>query len=265
MPMPEPQPGTLFVGRDRELDELIRGLDDATHGRGRLYLVAGEPGIGKSRLADELASRAREAGMRVLWGRGWEDAGAPPYWPWVQVLRSYLRTADPDETRRHAAGRAGEIVQMVPELLAHVPDVEPVVAGESDSARFQLFDSVASFLRSAAQSAPLLVVLDDLQAADTPSLRFLRFLASQLADSSILILATYRELEVTAEHPLAEALVELGREPSTRVMRLQGLGEDSVGRFVQAAAGRVPRAVKNAEHFDAIIANDVVHHVLELP
>ena len=83
--------GTVFVGRERELQELLRGLDQAATGRGGLVLIRGEPGIGKSRLADELATRARERGVRVLWGRAWTDAGAPPYWPWIQVLRSLVR------------------------------------------------------------------------------------------------------------------------------------------------------------------------------
>ena len=83
--------GGGLVGRDRELDDLRAAMSHAAQGHGRLVLIGGEPGIGKSRLADELAGQAREAGHIVLWGRGWEDAGAPPFWPWVQILRSYVR------------------------------------------------------------------------------------------------------------------------------------------------------------------------------
>src|SRR5262245_51267299 len=91
--------GSGLVGRDRELDELRVAMDQAARGHGRLVLIGGEPGIGKSRLADELATQAREAGHVVLWGRGWEDAGAPPYWPWVQILRSYIRGAELDSVK----------------------------------------------------------------------------------------------------------------------------------------------------------------------
>ena len=99
---------SLFVGRERELRTLLDALDAALAGRGSLFLIGGEPGIGKSRLADELASHARARGVLVLWGRGWEDAGAPPFWPWVQALRSYLRVTDaetPAPTVGHRRGR----------------------------------------------------------------------------------------------------------------------------------------------------------------
>src|SRR6266704_353923 len=83
----EPRPEGGFVGREREMGELVAGLDDAVAGRGGLFLLSGEPGIGKSRLADEFAAHAKERGGRVLWGRCWEAGGAPPYWPWVQAFR----------------------------------------------------------------------------------------------------------------------------------------------------------------------------------
>src|SRR6266511_4559254 len=94
----------IFVGRERELAELLAGVDEALEGRGRLFLVAGEPGIGKSRLTDELAAQARHRGVRVLYGRCWEAGGAPTYWPWVQALRAYVRDQPPDALR----GQLGE-------------------------------------------------------------------------------------------------------------------------------------------------------------
>src|SRR5688500_13342771 len=101
-PMKKPEPPSapvnhgdgLFVGREREIGELLAGLEEAAAGRGRLFVVAGEPGIGKSRLADELATEARARGARILWGRCWEAGAAPAYWPWVQPLRAYLRECD---------------------------------------------------------------------------------------------------------------------------------------------------------------------------
>jgi predicted ATPase len=94
-----PPDATAFVGREREMEALLTGLEDAASGRGRLFVLAGEPGIGKSWLADELASAARTRGFRVLWGRCWEAGGAPAYWPWVQMLRSLLRDVPPDTLR----------------------------------------------------------------------------------------------------------------------------------------------------------------------
>ena len=108
------QAGAVFVGRQRELGTLLEGLESAVAGRGRLILVGGEPGIGKSRLADELAGMARDEASR-LWGRGWEDAGAPAYWPWVQALRSLL-ARDPEAIRSNPGSGAADVAQMLPEL-----------------------------------------------------------------------------------------------------------------------------------------------------
>jgi hypothetical protein len=106
----------ILVGRERELSELVACLDDASVCHGRLVLLAGEPGIGKSRLVDELAAEARERGARILWGRCWEEGGAPPYWPWVQSLRAYVRATNPEELRRHLGQGAADVVQMLPEI-----------------------------------------------------------------------------------------------------------------------------------------------------
>lgn len=240
--MIEQRPGTVFVGRERELGELIQALDDAASGRGRLILLGGEPGIGKSRLADELASRARNAGHAVLWGRGWEDAGAPPFWPWVQALRSHVRSSDPDEVRSQLGSGAGDLAQMLPELRDLFPDIAPLPAAESESARFQLFDSTTTFLRNAALRRPLLIVVDDLQAADTPSILFLRFLATQLGDMRVLVVGTYRDVALTPDDPLTLAIAELGREPITRIIPLTGLQAVAIGEFIGAASGITPHS-----------------------
>lgn len=234
------QPGSFFVGRDRELRELLQALDEAESGRGRLILLGGEPGIGKSRLADELATRARGRGHQVLWGRGWEDAGAPPYWPWVQALRSYLRSTDPNDVRRQMGPGGGDIAQMLPELRDLFADLPAPRDAGSESARFQLFDSTATLLRNAARVRPMLVVLDDLQAADTPSILFLRFLASQLSDMRVLLVGTYRDVELTPEHPLTAAIAEVAREPLTRTLVLAGLEVDAVGQFIRSTANLTP-------------------------
>ncbi len=237
--MDQPKAGTLFVGRDRELRELLEALDEAGSGRGRLVLIGGEPGIGKSRLADELARRARGRGCQVLWGRGWEDAGAPPYWPWVQALRTYLRSSDPDELRRQLGSGASDIAQMLPELRDIFQDFPPPPA-ESESARFQLFDSTVTLLRNASRVSPFLVILDDLHAADTPSILFLSFLASQLSDMRALVVGTYRDIELTPEHPLTLAIAEIAREPLARTLVLTGLDANAVGQFIGATANLAP-------------------------
>jgi tetratricopeptide (TPR) repeat protein len=232
----------LFVGRKPELDELSAGLEDARGDRGRLFLLSGEPGIGKSRLIREFAARARENGARVLWGRCWEAGGAPPYWPWVQLIRAYVRGQESDATRNEIGPAAIDLVQILPEIKELFPELPPPPTVDPDSARFQLFDSTVSFLLNAADGGPLVLVLEDLHAADTPSLLLLRFLADQIADASLLVVGTYRDVELTPEHPLVSTASELSREPSTRRIHLKGLDEDDVATFVGAALRAAPPA-----------------------
>jgi AAA ATPase domain len=233
--------GPVFVGRQGELEQLRAGLEDAIAGRGRLFLLSGEPGMGKSRLADEFAGRARGLGARVLSGRCWEAGGAPPYWPWVQLLRSYLRSEDRQTIRSEIAGGAADLVRMLPEVRDYFSEIPESPSRDPESARFQLFDATAGFLRSAASARPILLLLEDLHAADTPSLLLLRFLADQLQDSRILVLATYRDVELTPDHALTATLAELEREPATRRLFLQGLDNREVMRFVEVATGSAPR------------------------
>lgn len=238
----EPTIGTPFVGRDRELGELMSALQRAIEGRGGLVLLAGEPGIGKSRLAHELATRARGQGARVLWGKCWEEAGAPAYWPWVQALRSYLRTSNPEQVRAHLGHGAGDIAQMLPEIDGIVPTLARPPSTDPESARFRLFDSTAAFLVSASRESVLVVVIDDLHAADTASVRFLRFLTTQLEESRILVVATYRDVELAPDHPLTADLSELMREPTARLLSIAGLGQRDIGELIQATVGRPLRS-----------------------
>ena len=196
-----------FVGRGREIAELSAGLDDAIAGRGRLFLISGEPGIGKTRLADELAVNAASRGMRVMWGRCWEGGGAPAYLPWVDVLRTLILNASRDR-ERHSALPA-EIAQLIPELSSET--TMPRVTADPQQARFRLFDAIATLLKRFARSVPLLVILDDLHEADHSSLELLKFVARGLTDSRVVIVGTYRDAEVRRSSYLAESISEIVR------------------------------------------------------
>jgi DNA-binding SARP family transcriptional activator len=236
---PPDAPRGAFVGREGELAELIGGLDDALAGRGRLFLLVGEPGIGKSRLAEELIVNARARGAWILVGRCWEGGGAPAYWPWVQSLRAYVRECDAASLRAQLAAGAADLAQIVPELRERFPDLPHPLSPESEGARFRLFDSTVEFLRNASAQRPIVLVLDDLHAADASSLLLLRFLARELGSTRILLLGAYRNLDPIPGQSLTETLAEVTREPVTRRLWLGGLSAQDVAAYVELTASEI--------------------------
>jgi DNA-binding SARP family transcriptional activator len=241
-PLPEPalEPArSAFVGREAELAELVAGLDDVFAGRGRLFLLVGEPGIGKSRLAEELSAHARVRGARVLVGRCWEAGGAPAYWPWVQSLRTYVRESDTAPLRAQLGAGAADIAQILPELRRTFADLPEPASLEPEGSRFRLFDATAEFLREASRSRPIVLVLDDLHAADTPSLLLLQFLARELGSTRVLLLGAFRDVDPIPGQPLSAMLAEVAREPVTRRLLLGGLSEREVAEYVELTASEI--------------------------
>ncbi|MDP9283674.1 MAG: AAA family ATPase, partial [Actinomycetota bacterium] len=234
--------GGLFVGREGELRQLLGGLGEALAGKGRLFLISGEPGIGKSRLVEQLTHHARERGAEVLVGRCWEAGGAPAYWPWVQAMRGHVRDRDPELLRNQVGRGAADMAQILPELNELYGDLPPPPATDPEGARFRLFEAATSFLRAAALTRPLVLALDDLHAADASSLLLLQFLAGALADTRLLVVAAYRDVEPSLRDPLSGTLAELRRQPVTRSLALVGLPEADVASFVSLATGLEPAA-----------------------
>lgn len=195
-----------LVGRDEEVQRLAADLQRALTGHGSLLLVSGEGGIGKTALADEMSARAEAAGALTVWGKCLEGEGAPPYWPWMQVLRA-LR------------GRAAR------------PEV-----GDSQEGRFRFFEWFAALLKESAAERGMLIVLDDLHWADEPSLVFLQHLAAELAGSKLMVIGNYRE-ESTPGDPLSRSLPNLTRERSTRQISLGGLTEAQVAEVMGTTSG----------------------------
>ena len=210
--MADVAPGAgILAGRGRELATLRRWLAEALAGHGRLVVLTGPPGIGKTRLAEELADGARRAGPRVLWGRAVEERGAPPLWPWRRIL--------------DAAGGASER-----DRLAEDPG--RARADDLTAVRFRAAAAAVDALTTAAHAAGLLIVLEDLHWADHASLFLLRELAAELPASRLLVLATCRD---TAVDPWRAALGDLARLPGLQVMRLGPLGEAAVDEILQTA------------------------------
>jgi hypothetical protein len=229
-----------FVGRDDALGELRAGLHETISGRGRLLLLVGEPGIGKTRTAEELATYARLRSAQVLWGRCYEGEGAPAFWPWVQLIRAYAHERDVQTLASDMGTGAADIAQVVSEIRERFPALPAPPPLSPEQARFRLFDSIATFLRNAAVRQPIVLVLDDLHWADKPSLLLLEFVAREASQARLLILGTYRDVELGRQHPLSHTLAELARAQLTRRIVLRGLSAPDIGRFIEITAGAQP-------------------------
>jgi DNA-binding SARP family transcriptional activator/predicted ATPase len=234
-------PGWPLVGRRAELAELERALDRAQAGLGGVVLVAGEPGVGKTRLATELVQRAATRGVAVAWGRCFEGEGAPAFWPWTQVLRMLIGDLDAEALRSMVGPSAADLAHVVPELREAFPDTSADEVGgyDPEMARFHLFDTVRRLVAALTGGRPLLVVLDDLHWADPPSLQLLGFAATPIAGCQAVVVGTYRDTEVASSPPLVATLATLARQGATRVT-LGGLNRTEVAEFVAAATGTVP-------------------------
>ena len=231
--------GGVFVGRQRELDRLKVALEEALSGRGRVVMLAGEPGIGKTRTAQELTSYAETLGAQVLWGRCYEEEGAPPYWPFIQPIRSYAQQRDAEQLQSEMGPGAADIAEIVTEVRDKLPHLKPPPALEPEQARFRLFDS-PTFLKNAALSQPLVLVLEDLQWAERSSLLLLEFIAREIEEWPVMVIGTYRDVGVSLLHPLSQSLGSLVRDQRFLRVQLEGLTQQEVEQFLDITAGVSP-------------------------
>ncbi len=228
---PSQKQGKTFVGRQAELDSLAAGLARALSGVPQTFLLLGEAGIGKTRLVDEFARQSEERGARALVGRCREDAGAPAFWPWVQILRSHIEL-DSKIALKHLGPQAAVIFQILPELSRSFPDLVPLPEVGAEQARFRLLDAMTSFFQASAKDRPLVLVIDDLHRADAASLLLLEFLVRELRNSPVLVVGAYRDLEVRGDDPRKQGLARVARLAPTRSIQLKGLSRGAVGELV---------------------------------
>ena len=227
-----------FVGRESELAFLGAELDRACAGEGRVVLISGDSGIGKTSLAFEFTRAARERGALVLWGHCEEGRGTPAYWPWTQILGGYVGTTDAGGASDDLGAAGATIASLVPSLR---PPVRPASRDGEEITRFHVFDGVARFLRRAAARRPLVCVLDDLHQADGDSLQLLRALTTQIGGARLLIVGAHRDAMI---EPAARA--ELGRiadHPAAGVIALAAFDEREVRRYIVAATDVRPSKV----------------------
>ncbi len=231
-------PGDM-VGRHAHIRTIDQALAGTSTGHGRLVLVAGEPGIGKTRLAQEATRRARESGVTVTWGRSDQDAGAPPFWPWTQILRELLGDRPPRPCLTELGVDAGELAPILPELTdGHLRAAAPVI--DPEASRFRLCMAAVTTLLQLSRGRRLLVVLDDLQWADIGSHRLLSHLATALVDAPVVVLVTYRDTNVDGGELLADTLAELARVEPVDRLQLVGLRAADVAQVVASQSGSEP-------------------------
>jgi DNA-binding SARP family transcriptional activator/energy-coupling factor transporter ATP-binding protein EcfA2 len=228
--------GSLFVGRGSELKRLQAAWADASVGQRRLVVVTGEAGIGKSRLAAELAGLAEREGATVLVGRCEERSGVS-YLPLRAALGRYLTAYPPDRLQALIRPHGGQVVRLWPELARRLPDLPGPTRDTPETERYLLFEAVTGLLDAMAADGPVLLMIDDLHLADEPSLSLLRHLAQAARPGALLILVNARDdQEPRAE--LASALADLLRVPGVEQLPLAGLASSEVAAMAEAAVGR---------------------------
>ncbi|HXD24508.1 MAG TPA: AAA family ATPase, partial [Propionibacteriaceae bacterium] len=232
-------PLTAFVEREAERARLRQLVDDALVGRGRLALVAGEAGVGKSRLVAEIADEAQARGMRVLTGHCAEMSGTPPYLPYVEIIEEAISSPRSSVALREALGDvAPEIARIAPALRRAFPEIPPAVELPAELARRYVWNSFGEFIGRAGQRQPLLLVLEDLHWAGESTVLLTEYLAPLLPDMPVLVLGTYRDDEVDLNHPLARVISQLGRRRLMERVSLHRLSFDGVRAMLRGLAGQ---------------------------
>src|SRR5215472_4893017 len=272
----QPAAGSLvwgqFIGRAEEMAVLRAAIDAALGGQASLVMVAGEPGIGKTRLAEEAGAYARDRGAQVLVGRCYEGESASPYSSFVEVIREYLSTR-PDDALKEMGDSVSDLAKLVPEIRKRnpdppfsTPDVEP------KEERLRLFDGVTAFLVNASKSNPIVLQLDDLHWADKPSLLLLQHLVRRFKSSRLLVVGTYRDVELDRSHPLSGVLAELRRERLYQRVLLRGLSESEVRELIEAISQQqvaerpgaaFVRAILRETEGNPFFIEEVLRHLVE--
>jgi len=264
----ETRGASLFIGRQRELERLLGRLAAARAGQGGVVLVAGEPGIGKTRLVREFAAEASARGALVLCGGCVEGDGSPPFGPWVEALREHLRALQPIGSSLELGPGGARLAELLPEVRSFLPDGPRAPAAAGDQDRFLLYDAVTRLLAAATEHQPLVLVLDDLQWADGDSLALLRHVARRTGNERILLLLGYREDALDQGQAFSDTLAALHRETDCQHLPLRGLGPEAVTTYLTAAAGEalpdgLVQAITSETGGNPFYMRELMRHLVE--
>ncbi|MDP1820487.1 MAG: AAA family ATPase [Acidimicrobiales bacterium] len=256
-----------FVGRNDHLHQLRVHLKKAQDGHRALVMLAGEPGIGKTRLASEFAQVAHDEGAIVLFGRSDEET-LLPYQPFVEALHHLVRSLAADELISLVGPNAGELARLLPALHHALPEWAEPMRSDPDSERYRLFEATAELFVALAVQAPVVLVLDDLHWADKPSLLLLEHLFRGPTDFALLVVGTYRDTDLDRRHPLASTLADLRRLLPFDRLALSGLGEDDLTHFIDLTTGHEPPPGFAAAIYDQTEGNpffigETLRHLVE--
>ena len=254
-----------FVGRRRELAALGAALEEARDGRGAIALLVGEAGIGKTRTAQELAAVAQASGAIVARAACPEDDAALSFGPWAEAAGQIVSTLDGEELSRRLGAGAAALAEVVPEVRAALPDREQAAQLSPEETRLRLYESFDRLLLSAPK-APLVLVLEDLHWADAASLDLLRHLARGLPSARLLLVGTYRDVEIELTHPLARTLGAIERFVRPLRLRLRPFGRDETAALVAGLAGGpiatgLPEAIRRETGGNPFFVTEVVRHL----
>jgi predicted ATPase/DNA-binding SARP family transcriptional activator len=239
--------------------------DDPDAGGGRIALLAGDAGIGKTTLTAELAQRVHEAGAIVLAGRSPRET-LVPYQPFLEALRHWALNAALTDLRASTREYGSELARLIPELRRRAPDLPPPPQDEPETERYRLFEAVVGLLTELSRSAPVLLVLDDLQWADRPSLLLLRHLARATSPARLLIVGAYRSAE--RGDTFTNAIAELRRDRLASQLDIRGLSESDTAELVRLRAGVSParafgRALYEETEGNPFFVEEIIRHLIE--
>ncbi|TES83276.1 MAG: zinc-ribbon domain-containing protein [Dehalococcoidia bacterium] len=239
----------VFVGREAELKQLKSAFDGALSGQGALMMVVGEPGIGKTALCEQISTYVTLRGGRTLVGHCYEEGSLSlPYLAFVEALRSYVLSREVKDLREELGTGAADVARIVSEIRERLR-VKLRPKGDPEEERYRLMQAVTDFLSNAAAVQPLMVVLEDLHDADKGTLDMLMHVSRHLAGARLLIIGTYRDVEVDRSHPLSAAMAELRRVSTYGRVLLRGLNADEVRRMLESITREeIPWGLAEAVH-----------------